>query len=75
VPLHRGDLADADALAAEIGAVYTVSRYNVETQDLTWRMPGTAGENFAVRAGQPYLVCLQEGGGSRWPSPPETARR
>jgi hypothetical protein len=60
VPLHRDDLADADALAADIGGVYMVNRYNAATQDLTWRMPGVSGENFSVRAGYPYIVCLDE---------------
>lgn len=67
LPLHRDDLADADALAADIGGVYTVSRYDAETQDLTWRMPGVAGENFPVRAGYPYIVCLDESAPSQWP--------
>ena len=67
VPLHRDDLADADALAADIGGVHTVSRYNAETQDLTWRMPGVAGENFAVRAGHPYIVCVDETAPPQWP--------
>jgi hypothetical protein len=35
MPLHRDDLADADALAAGIGGVYSVSRYTATTQDLT----------------------------------------
>ena len=45
----------------------TVSRYDAETQDLTWRMPGVAGENFPVRAGYPYIVCLDESAPSQWP--------
>jgi hypothetical protein len=67
VPLHRDDLTDADALAADIGGVYSVSRYNADTQDLTWRIPGVSGENFPVRAGYPYIVCLDETAPARWP--------
>ena len=67
VPLHRGDLADADALAADIGGVYSVSRYNADTQDLTWRLPGVSGENFAVQVGYPYIVCLDETAPPTWP--------
>ena len=67
IPLDRGDLADADALAADIGGVYMVIRYNAETQDLTWRLPGLAGENFPVRAGYPYIVCLDENAPAVWP--------
>jgi glycerophosphoryl diester phosphodiesterase len=67
VPLHRDDLVDADALAADIGGIYTVSRYNVVTQDMTWRMPGGPGENFPVRPGYPYILCLEEAGPATWP--------
>ena len=52
---------------ADIGGVYTVSRYNAETQDLTWRMPGVGGENFPVRAGYPYIVCVDETAAPTWP--------
>jgi hypothetical protein len=67
VPLHRADLVDADALAADIGGVYSVSRYNAATQDLTWRIPGVSGENFPVRVGYPYIVCLDETAPPIWP--------
>jgi hypothetical protein len=67
VPLHRQDLVDADALAADVGGVVSVSRYNAETQDLTWRLPGVSGENFAVRAGYPYIVCVDETAPPNWP--------
>jgi len=67
VPLDRDDLVDADALAADIGGVYSVSRYNAATQDLTWRMPGVSGVNFPVRAGYPYIVCLDETAPAYWP--------
>jgi hypothetical protein len=67
VPLGRADLTDADTLARDIGGVYTVSRYNAETQDLTWRVPGMAGENFAVRPGHPYLICASPTAPSHWP--------
>ena len=60
-------LDDADALAADIGGVYSVSRYNAETQDLNWRMPGAAGVNFPVRVGYPYIVCLDETAPGEWP--------
>jgi hypothetical protein len=63
----RPRLADADALAADIGGVYTVSRYDADTQDLTWWMPGGPGVNFAVRAGYPYIACLDEAAPQRWP--------
>ena len=67
VPIHRTDLVDADALAAEIGGVFSVSRYNAATQDLTWRLPGVSGENFPVLPGYPYIVCLDETAPPVWP--------
>jgi hypothetical protein len=67
VPLHRDDLVDADTLAADIGGVYSVSRYDAETQSLVWRMPGVSGENFDVRVGYPYIVCLDETAPPAWP--------
>jgi hypothetical protein len=60
-------LADEDALATDVGGVYTVSCHNPETQDLTWRIPGVSGDNFPVRAGNPYIVCLDETAPSIWP--------
>jgi hypothetical protein len=67
VPLHRDDLTSADALAADMGGVYSVGRYNAETQDLTWRLPGQVGENFGLQAGHPYLVCLAQSAPASWP--------
>jgi dienelactone hydrolase len=67
VPLHRDDLGDADALAADIGGVHSVSRYSADAQDLTWRLPGVSGDNFAVRAGYPYIVCLDSTAPPTWP--------
>ena len=67
VPLHRADLVDADTLAADIGGVHSVSRYNAATQDLTWRLPGVSGDNFPVRPGYPYVVCLDETAPASWP--------
>jgi hypothetical protein len=67
VPLGRADLTDADTLARDIGGVYTISRYNTQTQDLTWRVPAIAGENFAVQPGRPYLVCVTATSPLHWP--------
>jgi hypothetical protein len=67
VPLGRDDLVDADALAAEIGGVYSVSRYDAATQTLIWRLPGVSGPNFDVRTGYPYIVCLDETAPASWP--------
>ena len=38
--LGRAFAVDADALAADIGGVYSVSQYNAATQSVVWRLPG-----------------------------------
>ena len=67
LPLDRDDLVDADGLAADVGGVYMVARYNAGTQDLTWRLPGVAGVNFSVQAGHPYILCVDETAPAVWP--------
>jgi hypothetical protein len=66
VPLDRDDLVDAATLAADIGGVHTLSRYNAQTQDMTWWSPG-GGDNFPVHPGYPYIVCLDETAPASWP--------
>ena len=65
----RDDLTNADALAGDIGGVYTVSRYNATTQDLTWYSPSGPSVNFPVRVGVPYIVCLGETAPVTWTEP------
>ena len=65
--LEDGQFDEVYQLAADMGGVYSVSRYNAATQDLTWRMPGGPGENFPVRVGYPYIVCLDETAPVYWP--------
>ena len=67
MPLDRDDLADADGLAADVGGVYMVARYNAVTQDLTWRLPGVGGVNFSVQTGHPYILCVDETAPAVWP--------
>ena len=66
-PGRRWTAAAGPALAADIGGVYSVGRYNAATQDLTWRLTGISGEHFPVRAGYPYIVCLDETAPPGWP--------
>jgi hypothetical protein len=45
-----------------------VSRWNAATQDLTWWQPGSSsGDNYPVRAGEPYILCLEDAGPGSWP--------
>ena len=37
------------------------------TQDLTYWVPGVAGENFSVQAGHPYILCVDETAPAVWP--------
>jgi|GEM_PF-2310832 hypothetical protein len=69
LPLHRDDLTDADSLAADIGGVYMVTRYDAPTQTVIWRIPGppSFGSNFPIRRGYPYVVCLDSTAPTTWP--------
>jgi len=67
VPFEKSALATADALAADIGGVYMVIRYDAPSQSIQYRLPGLAGQNFQVRAGYPYIVCLQPSAPDQWP--------
>ena len=67
MPLDRDDLVDADGLAADVGGVDVVARYNAATQDLTYLLPGLGGVNFSVQAGHPYILCVDETAPAVWP--------
>jgi hypothetical protein len=67
LPLDRDDLTTAEELAADVGGVYLVLRYNAPTQSITFRVIGLAGENFPVYPGRPYILCLTESAPTSWP--------
>ncbi len=67
LPLDRDDLTTAEALAADIGGVYMVLRYDAPTQGITFRVIGLTGENFSVYPGRPYILCLTESAPTSWP--------
>lgn len=67
LPLDRDDLTTAEELAADVGGVYLVLRYDAPTQGITFRVVGLAGENFAVHPGRPYVLCLTESAPTSWP--------
>lgn len=71
VPLDRTDLADADALAADVGGVYQVIRYDNDSQSIDFWLPDLmVGTNFPVRVGYPYILCLDDSAPATWPSSP-----
>lgn len=71
VPLDRGDISNADELAADIGGVYMVIRYDAATQGVTYWLPDySAGTNFPILIGSAYKVYLKDTAPTTWPSYP-----
>ncbi len=71
LPLDRSDLADASALAVSIGNVSRVSEWNAGAAPAgAYRtyIPGDPdSENFTLKIGYPYRLCLTTGGKTGWP--------
>jgi hypothetical protein len=67
VPLQKTALTTADQLAADIGGVYMVLRYDAPAQTLQWRIPGVGGTNFPVRVGYPYILQVKNTAPPVWP--------
>jgi hypothetical protein len=68
LPLDYGDtVTNAAQLAAEIGGVETLLRWNASTQGFEFYVVGPAiGTNFSVSAGYPYWVCMTSS--QTWPT-------
>ena len=69
IPLDRPTLTTAQELADSIGNVHHVLQWDSVAQSWRRYTPGQGGDNFAVRIGYPYHVCLMTGGLTIWPSP------
>jgi len=69
IPLDRPTLTTAQQLADNIGNVLHVLQWDSVGQSWRRYTPGQGGDNFAVRIGYPYHVCLMTGGITTWPSP------
>ena len=67
IPLDRSAITTAQALADSIGNVSQVLEWNPVTQSWRRYTPGQSGDNFAVRIGYPYQVCLLPTGRTTWP--------
>lgn len=68
IPLDQADITTADELAADMGGVYAVIRYNAQTQDISYRLPDYgSGPNMSTMIGYPYFVYLKDTAPTQWP--------
>lgn len=68
LPLDRADITDARMLADAIGNVQQVLEWNASTQSYRTYWPADdEGDNFMLRIGYPYRLCLAAGGAVSWP--------
>ena len=68
--LDHPTVMTAEKLAVDIEQVDHILQWDSAAQ--VWRKytPGPSSDNFAIRIGYPYHVCLKSGGKTTWPSPP-----
>jgi hypothetical protein len=69
IPLDQGTITTPDLLATSISNVEQVLQWNPITRSFLQYVPGRGGDDIVVKIGYPYLVCLQPGGKTSWPSP------
>lgn len=68
IPLDQSSLTTPQLLATAVGNVSQVLQWNAATQTfLSWDVDLQDGDNFAVKIGYPYRVCLKSGGATTWP--------
>lgn len=68
IPLDRTDITQASDLMADITGVEQVLKWNVVLQGYeSYDGFGPFFTNFAVKAGYPYLVCLNNTAPNSWP--------
>lgn len=67
LPLDQGAITTPQQLADSIGNVEQVLQWNASTQTFLQYIPGLGGDDFDVKIGYPYHVCLQPGGNTTWP--------
>lgn len=71
IPLNRVDITRASELASDIGGVVQVLTWNPSLQRYNTFLPGIDPPNtfvdFAIRAGYPYYVCLNNLAPVSWP--------
>lgn len=68
IPLNLSNITNADGLAAAVGNVSQVLEWNAATQRYrTWNATRGTGDNFGVKIGYPYRLCLLANGAEAWP--------
>ena len=68
VPLQKPTLTNASAAATDIGGVQALLAWNETTQSFRFFSPPSAGDNFALRGGMPFIVLTSAGGTTpTWP--------
>lgn len=67
LPLQRGDLTDAAAVAADMGNVETLLRWDESTQAFRFFAPPSTGDNFELTPGAPFSVATDGSDVPIWP--------
>lgn len=67
IPLERSDITTPQQLANSIGNVEQVLQWSPATNTYQQYLVGLGGDNFTIKIGYPYHVCLQAGGNTTWP--------
>jgi len=68
IPLDRSHITTPAQLATSVGNVAQVLQWNATTQTFyVWDVDLNDGDNFAVKIGYPYRLCLKAGGSTTWP--------
>ena len=69
IPLDRADLTTPQLLANDVGNVEQVLQWNATAQAyLAWYPDLGEGDEFDVKIGYPYRLCLKPGGSTTWPT-------
>lgn len=67
LPLQRGDLTTASAVASDVGNVTTMLQWDEALQTFRFFAPPSTGDDFSVRPGQPMFLQMGSGGQTNWP--------
>ena len=68
--LDHPTVTTAEKLADDIQQVDHILQWDSTAQVWLRYTPGSSSNNFTIRIGYPYHVCLKSGGKTTWPSPP-----
>ena len=68
--LDHPTVTTAETLAQDIEQVDHILQWDPNAQNWLKYTPGSSVDNFTIKIGYPYHVCLKPGGKTTWPSPP-----